>query len=58
MSAQEYRSRADALESSAHASVDDERIFELEALAAQWRDLAELADLQDVMRTALKATRD
>ncbi len=58
MSAQEYRARADALDSSADVSIDYGLILELEATAAQWRKLAELADMQDTLRKALEATRD
>jgi hypothetical protein len=30
----------------------------MEAVAAEWRKLADLADLQEAMRAALKATRE
>jgi hypothetical protein len=58
MSAQEYHARADALERSSHDCAGYDLILEMEAVAAQWRHLADLADLTDTLATVLQATRD
>ena len=58
MSAEEYRARAAALIRSSDMSTDYGLILEMEAVAAEWRKLADLADLQEAMRAALKATRE
>jgi hypothetical protein len=55
MSAQEYQARADALLSSADVSVSSEMAVELKATAANWRQMADLAYLQDVIQAALAA---
>jgi hypothetical protein len=56
MSAQEYRARGNALVSRADAPLSYELILELEATAAMWRQLAGLADVQDVLLAALAAS--
>jgi hypothetical protein len=58
MSAEDYRARAEALIQSSAAGADYDLILEAEALAADWRRLADLADLQEAMRASLEATRD
>ena len=58
MSAEEYRARAEALINSSYTTTDLAMIREMEAVAAEWYKLAELADQQDAMRAALKATRE
>jgi len=58
MSAEEYRARAAAIIRSSDMTTDYGLILEMEAVAAQWQQLADLADQQQAMRTALKATRD
>jgi hypothetical protein len=58
MSAEEYRARAEALISSTYAMTDLALIREVEAVAAEWHKLADLADQQEAMKAALKATRD
>jgi hypothetical protein len=58
MSAEEYRARAAALVQASDATTDDGLILGMEAVAAQWRKLADLADQQDAMRASLEATRD
>jgi hypothetical protein len=58
MSPEEYRARAAALILSADTTTDYGLILEMEALAAQWRNLALLADQQEVMRAFLEATGD
>jgi hypothetical protein len=58
MSPEEYRARAAALIQSADTTTDYGLILEMEALAAQWRNLALLADQQEVMRAFLEATGD
>jgi len=58
MSAEEYRARAATLFQSSELTSDNALILELEAVAAQWLKLADLADQQLAMRAALKATRD
>lgn len=58
MSAEEYRARAAALIRSSDMSTDYGLILEMEAVAAEWRKLADLADLQEAMRAVLKATRE
>ena len=58
MTAEEYRARAAALIRSSDMSTDYGLILEMEAVAAEWRKLADLADLQEAMRAALKATRE
>ena len=57
MSPQEYRARAASLVSSADTTTDYALILQMEAAAADWRKLADLADFQDAMLGALKATR-
>ena len=58
MLADTYRARARDLTASANALPNYDLILEAESLAAAWRDLAVLADLQDAMSVALAATRD
>ena len=56
-SAKEYRARADALVSLSEMAADYNLILELESIAGTWRKLADLADQQDALKTALEATR-
>jgi hypothetical protein len=58
MSAQQYRDRADVLVRSADGLHDYDLVLQLEATAAEWRGLADLADAQDAMLAALAKTRD
>jgi hypothetical protein len=58
MSAQQYRDRADVLVRSADGLRDYDLVLQLEAMAAEWRKLAVLADAQDAMLAALARTRD
>jgi hypothetical protein len=58
MSADEYRARAAALIQSSDMTTDSGLILEMEAVAAGWQKLAELADQQQAMRVSLEATRD
>jgi hypothetical protein len=53
MSAQEYRARAQALVELADTCVDNALILALEATARDWRLLADVADWQDAMQSAL-----
>ena len=57
MSAKQYRARADALVGFSDVTADYNLILELEAIAETWRTLADLADQQDALKTALDATR-
>jgi hypothetical protein len=57
-SAEEYRARAEALIQTSYISTDPSLILEMEALAAEWRQLADLAEQQEAMRASLMATRD
>jgi hypothetical protein len=58
MTAAEYRARADALIRSTDGCRDMDLVIELEATAAEWRQLAALADAQTALLFALGATRD
>jgi hypothetical protein len=58
MSAQQYRDRAEALVRSADALIDYDLVLQLEATAAEWRELAALADVQDILLAALAKTGD
>jgi hypothetical protein len=58
MTAAEYRVRADALERAADGSANYPLILQLEAVAREWRALAEIADWQDTMLAALAAADD
>jgi len=58
MTAEEYRARAEALMHASYGTSDPDLSREMEALAAEWHKLAELADQQEAMRAALKATRE
>ena len=58
MTAEEYRARAEALMNASYVTTDLDLIREMEALAAEWHKLADLADQQEAMRAALKATRE
>ena len=58
MSKEAYRARARDLTMSADALPTYDLILEAESLAAAWRELAILADLQDSLSAALAATRD
>jgi hypothetical protein len=53
MSAREYLARADALAVWADAASDYGDILRAEAMATQWRRLADLAKLQDTLIAAL-----
>jgi hypothetical protein len=57
-SAQEYRTRAAELDSSADACGNYEQMLQMEAVAREWRKLAGVAEWQDAMLSALAATRD
>jgi hypothetical protein len=56
MSASDYRARADALLGKADGCRDEEMVLRLEAMALEWRRLAEMADWQDAMQAALAVT--
>jgi hypothetical protein len=58
MSAEECRARAEALIQSSYMTTDPVLIREIEAVAAEWHKLADLADQQESMRASLQATRD
>ena len=58
MTAEECRARAEALIQSSYMATDAVLIREMEALAAEWHLLADLADQQEALRASLKATRD
>ena len=58
MSAEECRARAEALIQSSYTTTDPALISEIEAVAAEWHKLADLADQQAAMQASLKATRD
>jgi hypothetical protein len=58
MSGEEYRARAEALIQSSYKTTDPGLTREIEAVAAEWHQLADLADQQDAMRASLKATRE
>jgi hypothetical protein len=58
MTAQEYRARADALESAAEACADYPLMLQLDACAREWRRLGDCADWQDAMLAALSAAGD
>jgi len=58
MSAEAYRARAADLVISADTTNDLELILELEATAADWRRLADFADVQDALLKALSAMGD
>lgn len=58
MSAEEYRARAEALIQSSYMTTDPALVREMEAVAAEWQKLADLADQQEAMRASLRATRD
>jgi hypothetical protein len=58
MSAEEYRARAEALIQSSFMATDSVLVREMEALAAEWHKLADLADQQEALRASLKATRE
>ena len=56
MTAAEYRARADTLDASASRSANDALRLELQAMAQEWRRLADTADWQQEMLTALAAS--
>ena len=58
MSAEEYRARAAALIHWLDMTTDYGVIVEIEAVAIQWQQLANLADQQEALRASLQATRD
>ncbi len=58
MSAAECRARAEALIQSSYLTTDPALVREMEAVAAEWHKLADLADQQEASRAALKATRE
>jgi len=58
MSAEEYRARAAALIQLSDMTTEYGLILEIEAVAAEWRKLAGLADQQEAMHASLNATRD
>jgi hypothetical protein len=58
MTAAEYRARADALIRSADECRDIDLVVEIEAVAAEWRKLAGLADAQEALQAAIAARRD
>ena len=58
MSAAEYRARAEKLIQWSYMTTDPALVREIEAVAAEWHQLADLADQQDAMRASLKATRE
>jgi hypothetical protein len=58
MSAEDYRARAEALIQLSYTTTDPALILEIEAIAAEWHKLADLADQQAAMQASLKATRE
>jgi hypothetical protein len=58
MTAREYRARAVALEGPADRCANYPLKLQLDAIAREWRRLADMADRQDSMLAALAASGD
>jgi hypothetical protein len=58
MGAQECRARAEALIEWSYRVTDPALVREIEAVAAEWHKLADLADQQETLRASLKGTRE
>jgi hypothetical protein len=58
ITAEECRARAEALVAWSYRVTDPALVREIEAVAAEWHKLADLADQQETLRASLKGTRE